>query len=206
MKKTRIVTAVISGMICVAVSVMLVFSEKEPVVNILDDGVQIKAVYGLTIDFSDITDIYLIEKSMRTIGVGRRTNGYGGFGETLKGHFKSNSLGEILLFVRSKSSPTIRIERCDKKDVYISFRDGENTERLYHEMKEALSRRAFQSLCKPPIRCRITNTRIGEVKQVITVFPKIGNRRIVKSSFSGLDGIAKEYVDRYDLAKSALKM
>jgi hypothetical protein len=120
---------------------MLVFSEKEPVVNILDDGVQINAVYGLTIEFSDITDISLIEKSMRAIGVGTRTNGYGGFGETLKGHFKSNNLGETLLFVRSKSSPTIRIERDGAKDVYISFRSSENTERVYREMKEEYLRR-----------------------------------------------------------------
>jgi transposase len=47
---------------------------------------------------------------------------------------------------------------------------------------------------------------LGEVKQVITTFPKIGNRQIVKSSFSGLDGIAKEYVDRYALTKYALKV
>jgi hypothetical protein len=140
-KKITVVTVVISGVICVAVGIMLVFSEKEPIVNILDDGVQIKAVYGLTIDFSDITDISLIEKSMSAIGVGKRTNGYGGFGETLKGHFKSNSLGETLLFVRSKSSPTIRIERDGAEDVYISFRNSENTERVYREIKEAFSQR-----------------------------------------------------------------
>jgi hypothetical protein len=93
-------------------------------------------MYGLTIDFSDITDISLIEKSMRAIGVGTRTNGYGGFGETLKGHFKSIGLGETLLFVRSKSSPTIRIKRNGAKDVYISFRNGEDTERVYREMEE----------------------------------------------------------------------
>ncbi|MDR2815792.1 MAG: IS1634 family transposase [Proteiniphilum sp.] len=47
---------------------------------------------------------------------------------------------------------------------------------------------------------------LGDVKQVITVFPKIGNRQVVKSSFSGLDGIAKEYIDRYDLTKYAVKL
>jgi transposase len=47
---------------------------------------------------------------------------------------------------------------------------------------------------------------LGNVKQVITVFPKVGNKRICKSSFSGLDGIAKEYIDRYDLTRHAIKL
>jgi hypothetical protein len=114
------------------------YSEKEPEVRILDDHIQIEAMYGLNIDFSEIADISLIEKSMSDIGIGIRTNGYGGFGETLKGNFRSDTLGETLLFVQSKSSPTIRIEWIGKKDVYISFRSSESTEQLYRQMIEAV--------------------------------------------------------------------
>lgn len=78
--------------------------------------------------------IILIEKSMSDIGIGTRTNGYGGIGVALKGNFKSDNLGKTLLFVQSKSSPTIKIERTDKKDVYISFCNSESTEQLYREM------------------------------------------------------------------------
>jgi hypothetical protein len=67
-------------------------------------------MYGLTINFSEIADVSLIENSMSNIGIGSRTNGYGGFGESLKGNFKSDTLGDIILFVNSKSSPTIKIE------------------------------------------------------------------------------------------------
>lgn len=91
-------------------------------------------MYGLNIDFSEIANIFLIEKSMSDIGIGTRTNGYGGTGGALKGNFKSDTLGETLLFVQSKSSPTIKIERTNKKDVYISLRNSENTEQLYREL------------------------------------------------------------------------
>jgi hypothetical protein len=133
-KSTIIAVSVISVTVFIAVGVLLYQGGKDPVFNIFDDKIQIKALYGLSIDFSDITEITLIEKSMSDIGIGQRINGYGGIGEALKGHFKSNGLGETLLFVQSKSSPTIRIERRDKKDIYISLRNGDNTEQLYHEL------------------------------------------------------------------------
>lgn len=77
--KAVIIAAIsISAIIVIAVGVLFFYSEKEPEVIILDSGIQIKAIYGLKIDFSEISDISLIEKSMRDIGVGRRTNGYGG--------------------------------------------------------------------------------------------------------------------------------
>ena len=128
------VISVISAIVLIAVGVLLYQGGKDPVVNILDNSVQIKAMYGLNIDFTDITDISLIEESMSEIGVGRRTNGYGGIGEALKGNFKSDNLGETLLFVQSRSTPTLRIGRTNGKDIYISFRNGESTEALYHEM------------------------------------------------------------------------
>lgn len=124
----------ISVIIFIAIGVLFYYGEKDPQVSILDDSIQIKAMYGLNIDFSEITDISLIEKSIKEMGVGIRTNGYGGFGGSLKGHFKSDSLGKTLLFVQSQSSPTLKIERADEKDVYISFRNSESTEKLYHDM------------------------------------------------------------------------
>jgi len=91
----------ISAIIVIVLGALYFYSEKDPKVSILDDHIQIKAIYGLNIDFSEISDISLIEKSMRDIGIGKRTNGYGGIGETLKGNFKSDTLGETLLFVQA---------------------------------------------------------------------------------------------------------
>lgn len=133
--KTTLIAAIsLSAIVLVAVGILFYQGEKDPVVNILDNGIQIEAMYGVSIDFSEIANISLIEENMRDIGIGRRINGYGGFGETLKGNFKSDNLGETLLFVQLKSSPTIRIQRGDKKDIYISFRNSVTTKMLYNEL------------------------------------------------------------------------
>lgn len=79
-KPVIIATIAFVGIIFVLVGTMFYYGSKDPVVNILDNSLQIKAMYGLNIDFSEITDISLIEKSMDDIGIGTRTNGYGGIG------------------------------------------------------------------------------------------------------------------------------
>jgi len=114
--------------------ILFYYGEKEPVVSISDKYVHIDGMYGIDINFTDITDISLIDKSMKDIGTGRRINGYAGFGDTLKGYFISESSGRILLFVKSEAVPTIRIDRDNGEDVYISFRDGEKTRLLYQEL------------------------------------------------------------------------
>jgi hypothetical protein len=139
--KNRIVitiTILITAIVLIAVGIMFYFGEREPEVSVSDNSIRIEAMYGLDIDFSDVTAISLIEKSMQDIGVGHRDNGYGGFGETLKGHFNSDKLGDFLLFVESESAPTIWIKRDGKKDIYISFGDGERTKALYQELKTAV--------------------------------------------------------------------
>jgi len=137
--KAVIITVIsIAVMIFIALGAMFYCGEKDPDVNIFDDHIQISAMYGLDIDFSEIADISLIDKSMKDIGVGMRTNGYGGIGGTLKGNFKSDDIGETLLFVQSKSSPTIKIERIGRKEVYVSFKNSESTEKLYHELIEKI--------------------------------------------------------------------
>ena len=133
--KAAVITIIsISAIILVALGALFIYGEKDPEISILDDCIQIKSMYGLNIDFSEITDISLIEKSMSEIGIGTRTNGFDGLGEALKGIFKSDTYGEALLFVQSKSSPTIKIERIGRKKVYISFRNSESTEQLYREL------------------------------------------------------------------------
>lgn len=138
-KGAIIAAIVISVIVLAAVGVLFFQGDKDPAIQVFDEHIVIEGMYGLRVDFADVSDISLIEQSMSNIGTGRRTNGYGGFGDALKGNFRSDTLGEILLFVQSNSSPTIRIERDGQKDVYISFRDGAATKALYAEMIEALS-------------------------------------------------------------------
>ena len=103
---------------------------KDPVVDVHDSGIEIKGMYGLDIAFSEISDISLLEQSILDIGVGARTNGYGGFGQALKGHFRLGDGSEALLFVQADTSPTIWIARHGKQPVYLSLHDGEATRTL----------------------------------------------------------------------------
>jgi len=130
-----IVALVFTAVTFIFVGGLLFYGEKEPVVNISDNQIRIAGMYGLSVDFSDISSISLIEKSVADLGAGRRTNGYGGFSESLKGHFDSPDLGKVLLFVRSGASPTLWIERESQEDIYLSYKDGEKTKSLYQELK-----------------------------------------------------------------------
>jgi len=122
--------------IFIGLVVMFYLGEKEPEVIINNDRIQIKGMYGLSIELSEIADISLVEKSMKELGIGRRTNGYGGFGDTLKGNFNSDALGETMLFVHANSSPTIKIERAGKNDIYISYNNAERTNQLYKALMQ----------------------------------------------------------------------
>ena len=129
------IVSIISVVTLVVVGVLFIYGAREPVINVDDGGVHIKAMYGLTVDLSEITEINLLDSSMKDLGPGQRTNGYA-LGGTLKGHFKSDNLGEILLFVEAQSSPTLHIGRDGARDIYISFQDGEKTEALCQELLE----------------------------------------------------------------------
>jgi len=147
-----VIIAVIVVMINMGVTVY--HAEKDPEINIIGNSIQIKSRLGLSgdslsnVDFSGITGISLIEKSMMDIGgtvkrpSGTNLDGYDLFGRALKGRFHSlnHDLGVFLLFVQYRSSPTIWIERAYGNDIYISFRDGKETEMLYNEIKAAINR------------------------------------------------------------------
>jgi len=133
-----VIIAASAGTIIILMAACLIFihGDREPEIDILSDRVQIKGMYGLRIPLSEINSVTLIRDSMDNIGVGTRTNGYRGFSDALKGHFNSADTGQTLLFVRAKTAPTIKIERTGKKDIYISFKDSAETERVYRELRE----------------------------------------------------------------------
>lgn len=136
-----IATCAVVTVALVSVAVMLHFGEAEPAVSVSAGQIHIAGMYGVVIALSDVSDVILLDQSMEIIGVGRRTNGYGGFGSHLKGHFDSVSLGKHLLFVDAGSPPTLRIERSSEETIYLSFADGQKTEALYQELMAALPAR-----------------------------------------------------------------
>ncbi len=107
----------------------------EPAVSVTESGIKINGIYGLSVDFSEITRVTLIEDGINDIaGELTRTNGFGDMGESLKGHFESDKIGKTLLFVRTSSSPTLQIERNGSKDIYINFSNSGKTVKLYEDI------------------------------------------------------------------------
>lgn len=137
-KTSRIIIVGITAICIIAVALMFITGEDEPSVIISHDAIQIEAMYGVNLDVSEIRAITLIDSSMKDIGIGSRTNGYGGIGTTLRGHFHSDSLGDYLLFVKSDSSPTIFIECKSRENIYLSFSNAETTLSIFNELKEAV--------------------------------------------------------------------
>ena len=133
----------ISLIVVIAFCALLVFiiflGQKEPTVKIIDSGIKISCIWGVKIDFAEIADISLMEDRIGSIGITIRTFGYA-MPNTQKGYFLSNRYGSVLLFTKTKSSPTIHIEREDKSDVFLNFSDNEKTRTLYADMKKAFGR------------------------------------------------------------------
>jgi len=137
------------GTICLVAFLALAFTlpillsggEQEPTVEITDSGISISAQHGTKIDFTEITDIFLVEHRMHVVvgGITWRTYGYA-TAATQKGYFRSNNYGSILVFTRTNSSPTIHIQRKDKPDVFLNFSDNDTTRAVYHDMKTALGK------------------------------------------------------------------
>ena len=132
-KWSNVIIIAVSAMTVVIVAWVFIAGEIEPTVTVREDSLHISGMYGTTVPFVRISEIELVEDSMVNIGAGRRRNGYGGFGTTLKGQFDAG-----LIFVDSHQSPTLRIERTSgsRPNIYISFRNPDATRALYHELRQ----------------------------------------------------------------------
>lgn len=107
----------------------------EPVVTVADGNIKIDVKFGVTFPVSEVTKVTLLEQSMDEIGVGERTNGYGGFDTTRLGHFHSDALGDYLLYARTDAKPMLWIDRAgDAEDVYLSYADGAKTQAVFEQL------------------------------------------------------------------------
>jgi len=122
--------AIVFTVTFVIVGALLYFGEREPVITVNSNSIHIDGIYGTTIYLVEVMDIELINETMADIGTGIRRGGYGGLTGTLKGNFTAG-----LLFVDSRQAPTIRIERWNDADVFISFSDPQATQVLYYQLR-----------------------------------------------------------------------
>jgi preprotein translocase subunit SecG len=138
-RKAAVAAVVMTAVALAAAGAMFYNGEKDPSVTVGSWAIEIDAMYGTDIDLANVQAVTLDERPMNEIAPRMvRTNGFGGFGDALKGNFRSDPPGEMLLFVRSDSAPTIRIERKDGKPVFLSCKDPQNTIRIYGEIEAAL--------------------------------------------------------------------
>ena len=112
-----------------AIGVLYYFGEREPMVVLHDEGIQIKCLLGCRIPFADITGITLHEQSMMKLGIGQVSFGYGM--KACKGHFQAG-----LLYVRPEETPTLQIDRGGRSSVFVSFHERERTQSLYEALME----------------------------------------------------------------------
>lgn len=129
-------TVGLTAVILVGVLVFLVYlfsatkNEAEVVVN--GTSFEVKGMYGGTFSLKDISSIELKDTMP---AVGAKTNG-SGLGETMKGYFKVEGLGECLLFIDADNGPYLFIT-VGGKHIIMSYKDGEKTKQVYQELLDA---------------------------------------------------------------------
>lgn len=124
--KEFIIPAVIGIVSFIFVGVLLFFSAQPTEVNVIEEGVEIKGMYGDVFTWESISNVELIEE-LPTIEL--RTNG-SALGSKLKGHFRTTEYGSVKLFVDAYKSPFIFLE-TDKGIVIFNLENEKETEELF---------------------------------------------------------------------------
>jgi transposase len=143
-------------------------------------------------------------------------------------NLKENVLGKSIIFTDNDNWATERIVSAYHSQYHVEecFRQMKDTKYLsfrpqYHYTDSHIKVHTFYCVLSLMLcsLLQIEMEQLGynmsihklldtlcEIKQVITVFPKVKNTQINKSSFAGLDGVAKEYFDHYGLIKYSIKV
>jgi hypothetical protein len=138
-RKAKVIMGVFFGVVVTGLVAWLLISGSGPIfVDVASDSLTIRGQYGTTINFSDISDIELVESSMTAIGVGRRTNGMA-TPSVLRGHFSRGDVRMLLFIQQQQEGPTIRISRINAGPVYISTSDAAETRAIHNNIMQAWS-------------------------------------------------------------------
>lgn len=132
--KTKIIIgSVISFLVLILflVGILLYQSNKPTTYNISEDKIEITGLYGETINFKDITDIFMMDK-MPDITL--RTNG-SALGSVLKGNFLVDQIGQVKLFVNTKIPPFILIKTANQT-IILNGEDQTKTQEIYTKLKQ----------------------------------------------------------------------
>lgn len=120
-------TIIITFMVFLFIGLLIISGLRETVVITTKSDIKIKGMYGLTINYSDITQLDTISKLPR---IRLRTNGYA-FAKSLKGNFRLQDQENAKLFLKKGTPPYIVIKTKDL-NIYLNFRDPKKSTELFN--------------------------------------------------------------------------
>lgn len=135
-KRTRIMTGIVAVFLVLVlggVGILLYQSSLPVSYSIYGDSFKIEGLYGETINFSDIKNIYIKDQMPNVI---TRING-AAIGDTLKGYFDVDRMGNVKLFINTKIQSFIFIE-TENETIILNDKDKAVTEQLFEKLQEAM--------------------------------------------------------------------
>lgn len=135
-KGTKVIVGLIVAflvLVFLGVGILLYKSNQPITYNISEDSIQIVSLYGETINFSDINNIYI---SDQIPDIKLRTNG-SAVGSMLKGYFNVDKIGNVKLFINTKVQSFIFIE-TDNKTTIINGQDKASTQELFAKLEKMI--------------------------------------------------------------------
>jgi len=132
-KKNMLNTRLIVVSLVILLVIVVLFSgTQETKVKVDNNGFTIRGIYGLTIPYSDISQIDTVSSFPR---ISMRTNGFA-FRGSLSGNFRFADKSSAKLFVKTGNPPYILIKSKDRVPIYLNFKDKQKTRNLYMELKD----------------------------------------------------------------------
>lgn len=132
-KKQFTITVGILAIIFLFVAVLMLYSSQETKVTFIKEGLQIHGMYGEVYSWESIETVELREE-LPTILM--RTNG-SALGSNLKGHFSTEELGSVKLFVNTQKPPFIYLGTEDGV-VVLNTKNADETKEVFREILQQI--------------------------------------------------------------------
>jgi hypothetical protein len=131
-KKSYVLPIIMVLLIVVLPMALIIYGNRDPEVRQERDQLAIKGIYGLTIQYHDIS---LLDTISVIPSIKRRTNGYY-FANTFKGNFTLADGSRVKLFIHKGIPPYIHLS-TDKVTLFLNLKDPAETRALFSSIRRA---------------------------------------------------------------------
>lgn len=132
-KRTWVVAAALGAAFALGLGGLLAAQHRAPTVTVDASALTIEsALYDARVPLSEVRDVALVEQLPRVLA---RTNGYA-TGETLRGWFRVEGLGEGRLYVEAEHPPFVVVKHA-QGFVIVGFADAARTRQLHDQLRAA---------------------------------------------------------------------